>query len=423
MSSIASRQYNHSRSRLPSVVPRAMLLAMLFAMLFVAAPRTIRAQTADSQPRQTATGGASRAKAAGSDSSFLQRLIAALASGLTTRDSTSQPSQQPLVMPNLVGRDTLTALKMLAMSLRGRKVRVSYVIAPPVPTLRAVDRIAGQSPAEGTTVGRVLNVRLTLDGLPRPTALVSVPPLIGLLADSAVRVLRARELVEDLLEKGVTAPESIGRVTGQNPPPRTQLAVGGTVAIAIGRDARVFAPNVASPTTPIAVAPAVPVTTATQPTVIMPGLLGRDTSTAIRILRGAGLSRYRFRVPVNRNAVDTVRAQVPDSGRRIAVTNAVVLTLGADLGPFLPLPDEDRAPVRWPHPLALAALALAIAAASALTARRIWPPPQIVPQIRIEPAFTDILGHKGGLVEVSVSLRSHVEHEQSVLDLTGSPLA
>jgi hypothetical protein len=34
--------------------------------------------------------------------------------------------------------------------------------------------------------------------------------------------------------------------------------------------------------------------------------------------------------------------------------------------------------------------------------------------------FTDILGANGSLVDVSISLSSHVEHEQSVLDLTGS---
>jgi hypothetical protein len=314
--------------------------------------------------------------------------------------------------------------------VRSRKPLVSYVIVLPSPTLIPVDRIAAQIPAAGAPVTLPVSVRLTLAGVPRPADSVTVPNVMGLLADEAVSVLRNRSLAVDRLEKDVTAPDSIGRVTGQNPVAGTRRAVGGTVAIAIGRDARppVKGTGIAQsgPASQKKKKPTKPTKAATPvtPLVKMPWVVGRDSAAATRILRDAGLRNYLFRIPVNAASADIVRLQIPDSGRRIRASSMVVLTLRPpappDPTPFGGISTPVVPPTR-PFPwLALLAFALTFVAASAATARRVWPAPQIAPRIRLEPMFTDILGANGSLVDVSISLSSHVEHEQSVLDLTGS---
>jgi hypothetical protein len=146
----------------------------------------------------------------------------------------------------------------------------------------------------------------------------------------------------------------------------------------------------------------------------MPLLVGRDSVTAKRTLSDAGLLNYEIRVPAKTTVLDTVRVQSPPSGRMIASTHRVVLTLGPPPIPFPP-------PGTWVV-LLVVAYGLAVAVASALAAPRIWPPPQILTSVRLLSTFTDIVGLSGSLVDVSISLRSHVEHERSVLDLTGSPL-
>ena len=118
--------------------------------------------------------------------------------------------------------------------------------------------------------------------------------------------------------------------------------------------------------------------------------------------------------PVDSASVDSVQRQSPDSGTPIRSTSAIVLTLRAR--------HTDAAGLGWWFWLTAAAFALAFVALSAVTVQRIWPPPQITPHVRLQPMFTDIIGANGSLVDVSISLRSHVEHERSVLDLTGSPL-
>jgi beta-lactam-binding protein with PASTA domain len=527
MSSLASRQYDHLRSRMSSV--------LLLAILVFAAPGALQSQrttTVDSQPPQTktttrrvlrpqttATAAVSQRRTtapsaapsaapstaappqpaavpqdstrrrttpprqtdtpAPRESTFVQRLLTAIANGLATKDTTSQPPgrkvQQPL-MPNVVGMDTMTALARLGLSARSRSPLLTYVIVLPAPTLNPVDRIATQFPAANTPVSRGMNVRLTLAGVTRPPAFVTVPDLMGRLEAEAAETLRARGFVEDKVTKSVKASDSIGRVTGQNPRAGTRIAVGGVVAIAIGQGVRVIMPKVTNltlatarqrlsaagidvarirgasvrstkpvgsvvrqlpepgtvvlPTTRIVLTQAVPTPRPQPPRsqpprlqpptpkvarmVVMPLLVGRDSVTAKRTLSDAGLLNYEIRVPAKTTVLDTVRVQSPPSGRMIASTHRVVLTLGPPPIPFPP-------PGTWVV-LLVVAYGLAVAVASALAAPRIWPPPQILTSVRLLSTFTDIVGLSGSLVDVSISLRSHVEHERSVLDLTGSPL-
>ena len=470
MSSIASGQRFHSRSRLPSVV--------LAAALVLATPDVSQPQgTSDGPPRQddvpaprqsTTKPPRPQQDKAPRDSTFWQRLGAAIVEGLNSRD-TARPT-----MPNVVGMDTANAIRALR-ALRRFDLTTSYAIAPPPATSISVDRVVAQFPLAGTPVRRAVSARFTLGGRARAPDSVTVPRVIGLLADDAVRALRNLGLVEERLERRVTAQDSIGRVTGQNPAAGTRRARGGLVAIAIGQDGRVIMPKVTGltltdarrrirdaridisrirrdsvvatnaigtvvrqrpdsgrvvlPTTRIVLTEAVRApreTTTVASTVVMPMVVGRDSGSAVRILGAAGLRNYRMRVPVNTTAADTVRAQTPDSGATIPSATNVVLTLGpprpVDPIPDPTLPDLVLALPSWFRWLAAGTIALAVAAAGALTARAIWPPPTIVPRVRIQPAFTEIAGASGSLVAFSMSLRSHVEHDPSVLDLTGSPL-
>ncbi|MBW8771345.1 MAG: PASTA domain-containing protein [Gemmatimonadetes bacterium] len=429
MSSPASRQYAHPRSRLPS--------AALHAILLVAMPGILRAQQTTTKraapppqpvavPQDSATKRTTPPRqdtpAAPRESTFAQKALTAILTALSAKDSASQPpvkTQSQALMPNVVGMDTATALKVLALSARTGKppVSFSYAIDRPPSTLIAVDQIAEQSPAVRTPMSRGMAIRLTLAGVPRPTAFVIVPNVMRLAEQRAADTLRALGLVEDRLEQRAATAGDIGRVIGQNPAAGQRVAAGGVVAITIGQGAGV------PPSKP----PGSTTTPTVARTIVMPRVIGLGTRAALRILRDSGLRNLRFRIPVNTAAVDTVRAQSPDSGQRIRPTRAVVLTLAVrvpvDPIPLPPIPDPVSTPPRWWRWPAAIALALACLMAGALTARAVFPPPQIVPQIRLEPMFSDILGHKGSLVDLSVSLRSHVEHEQAVLDLAGSPLA
>lgn len=425
MSSIASRQYVPQRSRLSSGV--------LLAILILATPGALQSQRpptkADSQA-QRAAGRAvpprSDTSSAPRESTFVQRLLTAIAAGLASRDSTTQQPRQPqpqpqqqILMPNVVGMDTTTALRTLGLSTQRRfKTSLTYTIVPPPAPSIPVDTVAAQLPLAGTVVTGLLKVRLTLAGAARPPDSLTVPRLLGRLERDAADTLKALRFVEDRLTKGVTSPDDIGRVIGQNPPAGTTRVMGGTVAITIGEDARVVTPKVAGQTKP---RPRKKGTPELRPAdtvarrVIMPVVVGLDSVMAVRTLAQAGLRNYRFRVPVDTAAVDTVRAQSPPSGRRVPPDTAIVLTLGVRTI----IAEAATSGWRW---LAVVALVVAFFTTGALTARSIWPPPQIVPRVRLEPMFTDIVGANGSLVSVSISLRSHVEHEQSVLDLSGSPL-
>ena len=466
MSSVASSYHGFPRARASASV---LLVALVLAPLGA----TRSQDTSTAARRRTQDGPAAKA-----ETTFMQRLAAQLLKDLAdrrVRDSLRRDSigrQEPQVrMPDVVGMDTSRALRTLrAVALRGRIGAMSYTIVPPSGAAIPVDKIVEQLPAAGTLIRAGASARFTLGGVPRPPDSVTVPRVIGLLETEATATLRATRLVTERLEQPVTAPGRIGRVTLQKPDSGERLAAGGSVSVWIGQDARVFMPDVTGvapavarvrlreldigedriewdtieastsidsvvrqrpaagtvvlPTTRIVLTQAVrPPPVVGEPTVVVPMVVGRDTATAIGMLGAAGLRNYRILLPVDTTADDSVRTQAPEAGRRVRANSLIVLTLHArtpvtaDPPPIVPPPRRDW--LRW---LAAAGLLLAIAGASALGARAIWPPPKIVPRLRIQPAFAEVMDAGGSLVEVSVSLRSRVEHERSALDLTGSSL-
>ena len=495
MFSTASSCHDHRRLRMSAV---AVLVTLLLAPLGApAAQDSSKARRGGTQDGPAAGGGTQDGPAAGGgtqdgpaavrDSTaqrvfdlFLKAVVAAArARDSLRKDSVSRQPPQAR-MPNVVGMDTMTAINVLRGMMSRRLVRsVTYSIVPSDRTSIPVNKIEEQQPAAGTLVREVVGIRLTLGGIPRPPDSVSVPRVIGLLDDEAERTLRAAKLVGDRLEVSVTSPDRIGRVTVQKPESGQRLAVGGSVSIWIGRDARVVMPKVTSltlaaarerlrevgiernrirwdsaeattsigtvvrqrpaagtvllSTTQIALTQAVrspppavrPPPAVTPPAVaripVMPMVVGRDSATAIRMLGAAGLRNYRIVLPVDTIAEDVVQTQSPDAGRQVRAESLVVLTLQArppavaETGPGLRYRDW----LRW---FAATLAVLAAAAASTVGARTIWPPPKIVPRLRLQPQFAEVVDASGSLVEVSVSLRSHVEHQRSVLDLTGSSL-
>ena len=466
MSSIASSYRGHTRSRAStSVLLVVLLLAPLGAMRPQDTSATARGRTQDGPVAKRET-------------TFVQRLFEQLlkdAAARRVRDSLRRDSasrQEPQWrMPNVVGMDTLSALRALRdIAVRRRIGSMSYTIVPPDDASIPVDRIVEQLPAAGTLIRSGARARFTLGGVARPPDSVSVPRVIGLLDAEAIRLLRATKLGTDRLEQPVTAPERIGRVTLQKPDSGERLAVGGRVSVWIGQDARVFMPNVTGlspavararlraieigpgriqwdtieastsigsvvrqrpaagtvvlPTTTIVLTQAVrPPPVVDARIAVVPMVVGRDSATAIAMLGAAGLRNYRILLPVDTTADDVVRTQSPEAGRRVRADSVIVLTLQArppavaETRPIAPPPRRDW--LRW---LGAAGLLLAIAGMTALGARTIWPPPKIVPRLRIQPAFAEVVGADGSLVEVSVSLRSRVEHERSALDSNGSSL-
>jgi hypothetical protein len=147
----------------------------------------------------------------------------------------------------------------------------------------------------------------------------------------------------------------------------------------------------------------------------VPALVGRDSASAIRALADVGLRNYVVQSSGGA-IVDSVGAQSPAAGALVPPQTTIVLTMRARIAVVAPPSRRDPLP-------ALVALLLVAGVAAGYAARMIWPPPTITPSARIQPGVAELSGFTGNLVEVSVSFRSHIEHEPSEMELTSAPLS
>ena len=107
----------------------------------------------------------------------------------------------------------------------------------------------------------------------------------------------------------------------------------------------------------------------------------------------------------------------PRRGALVPPQTSIMLTMRARV-------DAGVAPPRALHlTVPFIVLLLIAGVAAGYAARTIWPPPTITPSARIQPGVAELSGLTGSLVEVSVSFRSHVEHEPSELELASAPLS
>jgi beta-lactam-binding protein with PASTA domain len=366
-----------------------------------------------------------------------------------------------VTMPKLIGLDTLSAIRLL----RSRKM-LPYVILPPARGLVARDEIAAQDPTPDAPYTYRTLIRLTLDGREPPQDLVTVPSVVGLPRNEAERELERRRLGTDMSEEPVTSLDSIGRVVRQKPDSGERVPPGSRVAISLGRDARIAMPRVTgltlavarqtlrdagftskprerridgdgepmdsvigqSPETgtmvsadalvvlqlgraPISEQPPIEV----PPPIAVPALVGMDSASAIRALADVGLRNYVVQSS-SAATVDSVDAQSPAAGALVPPQTTIVLTMRARIA--VVVPPSRRYPL-----IALVGLLLVAAVAAGYAARMIWPAPTITPSARVQPGVAELSGFTGNLVEVSVSFRSHVEHEPSEMELTSAPLS
>lgn len=431
----------HRRSRRGVVAPLILLLATT----------TAATQQQDSATAARVRAARMRAAAGRLDTAAARIRAKTQTPPAQTTDGTQVPT---ITMPRLIGLDTLGAIRVL----RSRKM-LRYVILPPAPGLIARDEIAAQDPAPDAPYTYPSPVRLTLAGRQPPPDSVTVPSVIGLSRNDAELKLERLRLGVDAGEEPVMSLDSVGRVIRQKPSPGERLLPGSRVAISLGRDARIAMPLVtgfkldvarrmlrdsgllATPIERRVKGVGVPVDSVVDqspepgtliasdvvavldlgraaaevpPTIAVPPLLGLDSASAIRTLAAVGFPNY----VVQRGggaAEDSVGAQSPAAGALVPPQTSIMLTMRARVDAGVP-------PPRPPHlTIPFVALLLIAGVVAGYAARTIWPPPTITPSARIQAGVAELSGLAGSLVEVSVSFRSHVEHEPSELELASAP--
>src|SRR5829696_528034 len=156
MFATASSCHDHRRLRMSAV---AVLVTLLLAPLGApAAQDSSKARRGGTQDGPAAGGGTQDGPAAVRDSTaqrVFDQLLNAVVAAARARDSLRRDSasRQPpqAAMPNVVGMDTMTAIRVLRGMMSRRLVRsMTYSIVPPDRTQIPVDKIVEQLPLAGT---------------------------------------------------------------------------------------------------------------------------------------------------------------------------------------------------------------------------------------------------------------------------------
>lgn len=272
-------------------------------------------------------------------------------------------------VPNVIGLDTLTALRQLAAIglTRHRIIRPSGDSVP-------ANIVANQSPHAGESVVVTESVVLTLRG---QSTLVVVPNVVHRTRRVAVAQLdsaglRAPPLVRWEPGQG----EQLDTVIAQSHAPGSRVSPNTEVALTLQRGQAQRMPNLIGLDTAAAdrrlasidirrrrlhrpggdsiaenrIARQLPLgNTAVQPgtvpdlwlagrsrpvvarvdTLIVPSVVGLDTARAVRTLAAAGFDSSEVRRPAVGTPIDSVVSQQPRSGERFRQALPVVLTLGA----------------------------------------------------------------------------------------------
>jgi beta-lactam-binding protein with PASTA domain len=369
-------------------------------------------------------------------------------------------------MPNLIGLDTLTAIRQLRSLAVAR-----YAVRPPQSGLTPIDSITSQFPLPDSILRGGDTVWVGLAARVPQTKRVPVPYVVGLSEREAAATLSKRRLVGATRDEPAPGPEWLARVLRQAPDSGRQLSPGSIVTIWVGRDTRVAMPLVtgqtraeasgvlreagvvappivdvmpgdgqaldsivrqspdpgtpvwpetrailtlarhapvrqdAPATPPSTLAPATPPTPVSQAdSVFVPLVIGLNVDSARAVLTEAGLAT---RVDALVGGVllgrATVRNQLPEVGTIVPAGTVVAI-----------------APV---NVVAAVLIIPLLFVGGTLAARALCPTPTIAQIVRLYPAEGRVKPAHESLVLASVSLRSRVEHRGAELDVGGSLLA
>jgi beta-lactam-binding protein with PASTA domain len=369
-------------------------------------------------------------------------------------------------MPNLIGLDTLTAIRQLRSLAVAR-----YAVRPPQSGLTPIDSITSQFPLPDSILRGGDTVWVGLAARVPQTKRVPVPYVVGLSEREAAATLSKMRLVGATRDEPAPGPEWLARVLRQAPDSGRQLSPGSIVTIWVGRDTRVAMPLVtgqtraeasgvlreagvvappivdvmpgdgqaldsivrqspdpgtpvwpetrailtlarhapvrqdAPATPPSTLAPATPPTPVSQAdSVFVPLVIGLNVDSARAVLTEAGLAT---RVDALVGGVllgrATVRNQLPEVGTIVPAGTVVAI-----------------APV---NVVAAVLIIPLLFVGGTLAARALCPTPTIAQIVRLYPAEGRVKPAHESLVLASVSLRSRVEHRGAELDVGGSLLA
>ena len=322
-----------------------------------------------------------------------------------------QPTARPA--PRLIGLDTTTAIRTLALTRTMRGVR--HLVVFPSAALVPIDSIVDQRPLPDSAVRVGDTIRVFLGGR------AVVPRLVGLAPEQVPRVLEAARLGGQPGSAPATADSEIGRVVRQAVDSGTLVVPFTSIEYDLGTDARVA----------------------------MPSVIGRTLADARATLRDGGLTTD----PGARNAtgegipVDSVAIQEPAAGSRVWPSTPIVLTLG--LRPVLtgatttidtakptpidtgktkidtatppPIGTGDNPPPRFPWlPVAIVAVVVVVLAGATLAARAAWVP-TITSHTTLRDYAPRLAVDEPSFVAGGVSLRAHVESHSSRVAARGAP--
>jgi beta-lactam-binding protein with PASTA domain len=227
-------------------------------------------------------------------------------------------------MPNLIGLDTLTAIRQLRSLAVAR-----YAVRPPQSGLTPIDSITSQFPLPDSILRGGDTVWVGLAARVPQTKRVPVPYVVGLSEREAAATLSKMRLVGATRDEPAPGPEWLARVLRQAPDGGRQLSPGSIVTIWVGRDTRVA----------------------------MPLVTGQTRAEASGVLREAGVVAPPIVdvMPGDGQALDSIVRQSPDPGTPVWPETRAILTLArhAPVRQDAPAtPPSTLAPATPPTPLA-----------------------------------------------------------------------
>jgi eukaryotic-like serine/threonine-protein kinase len=231
------------------------------------------------------------------------------------KSSAATPAAKGAV-PRVLGLQLASAKQLLTS--RGLTVDVRQT-----PSSRARGTVLAQSPGAGAHVRQGASVLLVVAGAKGTVAAkpkVTVPRVVGLSVTEATSRLRAAGLEADIHSRPSSEPA--GTVTGQNPASADHVARGTSVRLDVARSKTPNATGAGAPAKPK------PKPNPTPAKVLMPRLVGLQSTAAVTRLRGLGLHATLERT-ASSEAPGTVLAQSAVAGAQMRHGMSVVLRVSS----------------------------------------------------------------------------------------------